>query len=72
MSKETPITLAGAALALITMMAGDDLREPNNFVTWLIFREAQRRGLLPDDTTAADPRSSDSATGPEASGHHEV
>jgi len=30
---------------LITMST-DDLREPTNFITWLIYVEAKRRGML--------------------------
>lgn len=31
----------------LKIMAEQDLREPENFVLWLVSCEAQRRGLLP-------------------------
>ena len=37
----------------LVVMAAQDVREPENFISWLVSREAQRRGLLPPDSKAA-------------------
>lgn len=47
----------------LVAMTAQDLREPENFITWLISREAQERGLLPTDNGAPE-----SVTRPTAEG----
>ena len=33
----------------LVAMSAQDVREPENFILWLVIREAQRRGLLADE-----------------------
>ena len=37
----------------LVSMAAEDVREPENFIQWLVIREAARRGLLPADPAPA-------------------
>lgn len=41
----------------LVVMAAQDVREPENFVSWLVSREAQRRGLLPADAAGVQAES---------------
>lgn len=41
----------------LAAMAAEDLREPGDFLHWLVHREAQRRGLMPPDGSTPEPMS---------------
>ena len=36
----------------LVSVAGEDVRDENNFLTWLVWREAKRRGRLPSQLFA--------------------